>query len=276
MTIIFKCKTHEGYIIKVLAELLQNNIKTACLEIDKSGISLCQMDNNRTILVSFKLDSENFSMYKFKNPKKLYLGINLTHFYKMLKMIKKKDSIQLFINNNNQTDLGIKVIPKENNRITTSFVKIQDIQNIDIDIPEGYNKPVIIPSAEFQKMSKDLSHISNIVNVIAREFHISFNCDAGGIMKRKVDFGENDLSDDSDDDTQYPETLYTQDFKTEQFTKITKISGLSNNIQVFPKTDQPLLFKSQIGSLGKILIFIKSSSQIIEENQIIDQDSEDF
>ena len=66
MTIIFKAKTQEGYTIKILAELLQHNIKTACLEIDKTGIALRMMDTQQRILIDLKLDYENFSIYKYK------------------------------------------------------------------------------------------------------------------------------------------------------------------------------------------------------------------
>ena len=125
MTIIFKAKTRGGYTIKILGELLQNNIKTACFEIDKNGIRLCMMDHHRTILLDLNLESDNFTVYKYKGKEKMYIGINLTHFHKMLKSIKKRDSIQLFIDDKFPTDLGIKVIPKENNRITTSQVKIK-------------------------------------------------------------------------------------------------------------------------------------------------------
>ena len=35
---LFRARTNEGYIIKVLSELLHNNIKVGCFEIDKNGI----------------------------------------------------------------------------------------------------------------------------------------------------------------------------------------------------------------------------------------------
>ena len=149
MPIIFKAKTNEGYSLKVLSELLQNNIKTACFEIDSKSIRLRMMDHHRTILIDLELDADNFLLYKYKNTEKLYLGVNLTHFHKMLKSIKKKDSIEFFIDDQNITDLGITIIPKEHNRVTTSFIKIQSIQNLDIDLPTGYEKPVIVPSASF-------------------------------------------------------------------------------------------------------------------------------
>ena len=82
-------------------------------------------------MIDLFLDAENFSIYKFKSDHSLYLGINLSHFHKMLRSIKKKDSLILFIKEDAPNNLGIKVIPKENNRITTSYIKVQSIQNLD-------------------------------------------------------------------------------------------------------------------------------------------------
>jgi proliferating cell nuclear antigen PCNA len=273
MPVIFKAKTREGYALKVLAELLQNNIKTACFEVDTSGIKLRMMDHQRTILIDLELEADSFQIYKYKSTEKLYLGINLAHFHKMLKSIKKRDSIQLFINDENPTDLGIKVIPKENNRITTSFIKIQNIQNLEIDLPEGYGKPVIVPSGEFQKMTKGLTHISNVTHITSKGFLIRFSSDAGGVMKRSTDFGETEDSDDEaeqDDDT--PD--YSEDFDTEQLTRITKLAGLSLNLQIYPKSDNPLLFRSTVGSLGKISIYIKSKSLQEVESRAVESNEE--
>jgi proliferating cell nuclear antigen PCNA len=275
MTVIFKAKSHNAYTIKILAELLQNNIKTACFEIDEDGIKLCMMDHHRTILIKVSLESENFTLYKFRGKDKLFLGINLNHFHKMLKSIKKKDSMCLFIDDDAPNDLGIKVIPKENNRITTSFVTIQEIQTIDIDIPEGYGKPIIVPSSEYQKMCKDMAHIGSMINVVAKNFHIKFLCNAGGVMKRHVEFGE---MGDSDDEEEENDNVieYSQDFDTEQLSRITKMAGLSTNMQIYPKKGKPLLFKSAIGSLGKISIYIKSKDLIEKENSVLESDEDDF
>ena len=62
--------------------------------------------------------------------------------------------------------------------------------------------------------------------------------------------------------------LYDQNFKTETLYKICKVSGLSDNLQIFTKKDLPILFKSYIGNLGKIYIFIKSLNQIKDENKL--------
>ena len=264
MPYLFKAKTQEGYIIKVLGELLQHNIKTACFEVDEKGLKLRMMDSNRIILIDLILNAENFSIYKFKAPKKLYLGLNLTHFHKMLRSIKKKDSIMLFIKSENSTDLGIKVLPKENNRVTTSYIKIQSIQNLDIEIPAGYKKTIIVHSNEYQKMCKDMNNISSVINIQSKKFLIKFLCNAGSVYSREVLFGETDDGDSSDEEDDEGEE-FNEDFQTEQLIRVIKISGLNSTMQIFPKRGLPLLLKSNIGNLGKISIYLKNKAQIEED-----------
>jgi len=275
MPVKFKCKTGEAYQVKVLAELLTNNLKTGCFEVSNDGISLRMFDNPRKTLVDLRLLGENFSLYKFRGGEKFCMGLNLNHFHKMLKSIKKKDSLQLFVQADNPTELGIKTIPKENTRITTSGIKIQSIQNLDIDIPTGYGKPVIVPSSEFQKMCKDLSSIGSVnINVRAKDFHIEFIADADGILKRKVTFGENEDTDDDDtDDGNTSEYFAT--FSTDQLSRITKLAGLSNTMQIFPANSKlPLLFRTSVGSLGKISIYVKSQELVDEEKRGFESDED--
>jgi hypothetical protein len=188
----------------------------------------------------------------------------------MLRTIKKKDKLQLYIDDGAPTKLAIKVIPKENNRITTSFVTIQTVQELDIDLPQITEKPIIVSSSEFQKMIKDMNSIGRTIKVRSRHSKIEFKCENDKILERIVEFGEIDQSDgeyDSDDDGGGDE--YNQEFSTEQFNRITKFSGLNGTLKIYP--GNPLLFRSNVGSLGTISIFIKSKQQI-EDDRVLDAD----
>ena len=262
MPCIFKAKTQEGYIIKVLGELLQHIIKTGCFVLDKNGITLRMMDSHRKKLVDLRLEASKFSIYKFKTEKK-FLGINLGYFYKMLKSIKKKDGVVLFIDEAEPTMLGIKVIPPENTRITISYIKIQSIQNLDIELPKGYAHSIIVQSCEYQKMCKDMAHISTWINIYAEKYSLKFSSNASSIYSRDVIFGEIDNSDSEDDSQNVP--IFNEDFETEQLIRVIKISGLNSTMQIFPKRSLPLLLKSNIGNLGKISIYLKNKAQIEED-----------
>ena len=265
MPSLFKAKTNQGYILKILSELLQHNIKTACFVINNKGIELRMMDAHRRILIDFNLKADNFSMYKFKPENKLFIGINLNHFHKMLKSVKKKDSVIFFIDEKNLKDLGIRVIPKENNRVTTSYIKIQNIQNLVIPLPTGYNKPIIVPSNEYQKMCKDMNNIGNLIDVVSKNFFIKFVCNADSVYSREVAFGELDEEDSEEENEEGNINTYHQQFATEQLSRLIKIAGLSNLMRIYPTENLPLKFESNIGTLGEISIYIKCKKQIDDE-----------
>jgi proliferating cell nuclear antigen PCNA len=248
----FFCKTSEGYIIKTLAELLQNNIKNGCFILSKKGIVFRMTDSNKKILIDINMEADNFTQYKYKNSSPISIGLNFSHFYKMVKNIKKKDSVVLFIEESKQTELGIVVIPKEKNRLTTSFVKIQNLQSLDIELPEGYNNSIIVPSNEYTKMVKDLNNIGgNTISISSSNNVIKFSCNSNGVYSRDIIFGEPEEDEKEN---------VLQEFETEQLTRISKVSGLSTQIQICQSPNLPILFKSNIGNLGKIYVYLKDKT----------------
>lgn len=257
----FFCKTSEGYIIKTLAELLQNNIKNGCFLLSRKGIVFRMTDSNKKILIDLELAGENFVQFKYKGTGTTSIGLNFTHFYKMVKSIKKKDSVVLFIEDERSGELGIRVIPKEKNRITTSFVKIQSLQSLDIELPEGYDGAVIVPSNEYVKMIKDLNSMSgNSINISSNCNTIKFGCNSNGVYSRDIIFG-----DDADDE----KTAVCQEFEMEQLTRISKVAGLSTQIQIFQAEDLPIMFKSNVGNLGKICVYLKDKTM---QESMLDSD----
>jgi len=257
MTITFKAKTNEGYTVKVLSELLQNNVRIACLKIHKDGINMRMMDSHRYILINIDLYNTNFNIYELTDE--MHIGINLGHFYKMLKSIKKKDALLLTIDDKNPDDLTLTIYPKENNRIVSSYVRIQTIQHISVPLPEGYDNPVIIPSGDYQRTLKDMSHIGDTITIAMKKYSMTISCAAQGIYSRNVLFGE--LNDETIE-------YYRENFNMEQFTRILKIAGLSKNLQIYRGgINKPLLIVSQIGQLGTISIYIKSQEQIRLDNK---------
>ncbi len=62
---LFNSITESGYVMKILIDLLKSNLHEANFEIDTTGIKLCMMDSNRSILIDLFLDASKFSLYRF-------------------------------------------------------------------------------------------------------------------------------------------------------------------------------------------------------------------
>jgi hypothetical protein len=244
---LFRCKTKGGYFIKILVEIISNNIKTGSFTISKKGITLCMHDRPQKTLVFEKF------VYNSNQPSK-QVGLNLNHFFKILKSIKKKEALELFITRDRDEELNIRTTSKESNHKITTTMKIQNIQSISIDIPTYNINSVIISSSEFQKICKELNIIgSDTIQIIKNKGKIQFIADADDILKRNVEFG------DSDSDSESEAEIYNSKIDVDQLNRIEKLSGLSNNIHILILDNfSPILFKTNVGSLGTISIFIKS------------------
>lgn len=251
---ILRAKTTEGYTIKVLAELLQNVIRIACLEVTKEGIKMRMMDSQRKVLFDIDMHHSKFHIFELEGESPLFIGLNLGHLYKMLKIIKKKDGLMMSIDRDDPSSLHLVVYPYENNRISRSFIKIHLYQQINVPLPTGYTHSIMIPSNEYQRTIKDMNNISDTIIITTRRYSVSIATSSQGIYSRDVLFGE--LSDESPIE-------FREEFDIEQFARIVKIAGLSKYIQVCG--GEPLLLKTNIGQLGTMSIYIKTKGQLRSE-----------
>lgn len=255
---IFRCKTTDAHIMKILFKLLHNNIKTACFSITPKGISLCMTDSNRRTLIKLDMWAKEFNLYQLSEPV-VNIGVNVNHMYKLLKSNKKKDSIILFIREDAPSDLGIQVIPKDHSRIANSSIRIQNIQNLEIAVPEGYDNNLLVPSSEFCKVCKNMLTMSNTITISAVHDAVRFVCNLGSVYSREEILGENVSADE------FEEPLFMDDFDTEQLQRIIEITGLSANMNIHCSKSLPLFVETRIGNIGTIALYIKSRQQLEQE-----------
>ncbi len=255
MTILWKMKTHEGFTIKNLVELLHNNLKNGCFVITQEGISLRMMDSTNRSWFDLNLSADKFIFHELQGET-MHIGLNLTHFFKVLRPLKKKDALMLFRSSDNECELGIRIIPKDNQRSTVSTIRIQNIQNVEIvDPPEGYGHSVVLPSGEYHKTIKDMLSLGNTnstVRVRAEQFWVSFFCSAPNIYTSEVCFGE------TEEEFMFQPEPYDESFDIDQLSRMMKISGLSPTMQIYPSPARPLFLFSDVGSLGTLSIYMKS------------------
>lgn len=260
----FRAKTVEAYTIKSLSEVLQNILTDVCFIFDKDCIKLLTIDNRKPphLLVSLKMFGDSFDEYYC--PKTLSVGINLQHLYKMLKSVKKKDNIMLFISKSNPGLLGITTIQADTGQPVTSHIKIQKLAQVATEIPDDYSHPIHISTSTFQKMCKDMQSISNETQLYAKGSYLRFSCDVEGMYNREVPFGE---FEEELDASEYEDT-----FHTKSLSQLIKVSGLNNRMQIYTppansELDIPLKISINTGQLGKLEIYIKSIIQIANSTE---------
>lgn len=255
--IIFRVKTDQAVMIKILGELFYANLKTAGFMIDKNSLQLLQADDKMSTLIDFTLQFDNCLEYEFNMPQKLFVGLNMAHFHSAVKMIKKKDLIELVIDDTSPNILGMSIFTDD--CVTKTNVQIQQIQIIQIDIPTGYDNSITIKSTEFQKMIKNT--IGNVLTVSSNSNKIRFTCCLEGIINREVYF-ENSMDAVSSKtktvNKAIDEFTYKNDFDIKQISKFAKMTRLHNSLSIFTQIDLPLLIRMDVGTIGTLSIYIKS------------------
>ena len=91
MSCLFKARSTEGHIFKILTELLQNNLKQCCYTLSADGIMLRMMDSQQRVVFDINLEGNKFDAYKFKYKESKTVGLYLSHFYKYLLFLKMKN-----------------------------------------------------------------------------------------------------------------------------------------------------------------------------------------
>lgn len=252
--VVFKAKTVAAYTLKTLSEVLQNILTDVCFEFCENGIRLVTMDNKDPphLMINLELKRDRFEEYIC--TKQEYVGVNLQHFYKLLKSIKKKDKLILFINKHHRGQLGI-CTETEAGQHSFSYIKIQKLRRIEIEPPDTYNNhPHLILTSGFQKLCKDMTGISKNVKIYTKGNYISFSSEFEGMFTRMVPFG---ILNTESDEEEYEDVFYTK-----SLTQLIKISGLHSKMQIYTKQMYPLRFSVYVGDLGTLDIYIKSKSQL--------------
>ena len=262
---LFRAKTKESdaFVIKVLGELISNVVKWAPFTVNEKGISLNQRDERNEQWIEVLLNKENFHVFKCEQP--INFLVNSMTFYKMLKTIKKKDTINIFITADDPLRLGITVEQAtEKNKVTT-YIKISYNRPEDIQLGNdmtSYAKPLIISSKEFQKM-KILHAISKEIKLFSNNGELKFLCDAGEIYSRELIINTED-----DDETDSLPNNYEQTYNTQCITQLTKCAGQSGNtVHLFIQRELPLKIRMRAGNLGEMIIYIKSKEMLELETE---------
>jgi len=271
---LFRAKTKEtdAFVIKILGELLSNVVKWAPFSVTENGIQLTQRDTKNEQLISIQLNKNDFHVFKCTQP--IHFLVNSTTFYKMVKAIKKKDTVTIFITEEEPLKLGITVEQNaEKNKVTT-YIKISYHRPEDIQLgnKEEYGNPLIISSKEYQKM-KNLQSISHNgeLKLTCNHGELKFFCDGGEVYSRELV-----IKTEQEDEGENLPDKYEQTYKAQCITQLTKCAGQSGNtVHMFIKKELPLKIKMRAGNLGELTVYIKSKEMLdLEEEENEEEDAE--
>lgn len=291
----FYCNTGIGNTIKVLVDILVAIKGRAYIKLCPSGIDIKHADENVSVWSGTLLQKEYFR--SFKCLETWLISINLAHTQKLLKNVKKKDSMEIYIlKGSDKLTFRISSVSDEQNQHETLNVAYnrEEKNPNDYDVPgdDEYNEPIIVDSSKFQKIKKMLASSREINIIIQNNNYIKFSIDAGGAFDADLEIGtlqedkdvwvfdEQDLPSDIsakdliNDPMYYNNDIYKKAFYAKQLTYFTRLSGICSQLLFYaPKShDNPIMIKLTICQkvvLGSMKILIKDVNLLMAEEEEI-------
>lgn len=254
---IFHLWTSKTPPIKYLTELLKDLLTEGNLECNADGIKLLSIDSGRTVLIHMKLDKSSFEDYKCEQP--LVLGINLEHFFKIVKNMENSDTLRLFVTKDNVNRLGIERYNKEENINNTIYQSLIDIPVQRRDIPSPTFKSVIVmSSARFQKVCREISQFSEKIEITCAGNQLIFKgCNESASQEIRIKPSANGMTFEQNS----PDEIVQGVFKLKHLVQFSKCANLSSSIRILIRNDYPIVLHCDIIGLGIIRLCLAPNAE---------------
>ena len=232
--------------------LLETNIS-----FQPDGIRIINMDKSHTILVHLYLAASNFEFYECKKDK-IIIGVNMFHLFKLINSIDNDDTLTIYIENNDYYDgivshLALKFENGDIKQCKTQKLKLIEPEQDELEVPDvKFSSIINLPSADFQKIIRDLSCISDKLEIKSVGSELIFKCQ-GQFASAEIHRAEADesmkfiLKQDSS-------KVIQGEFSLKNLGYFIKCTNLCPQIEVYLENDLPLVVKYNVASLGEILL----------------------
>lgn len=240
-------KSIQGNAIRTLFEVLKEIVHDVCLRIDSTGVKLLTLDGARCALVYMKLRADAFE--EFRCDGVFNLGLNMSSMFKLVKTSGTHDTITLYMESVTDNELGIKIQNAEKNSVTDFKVKLLDVDDETITLPDvEFDSIITMPSAFFQRLCRDMLNIGETMSIRSTGGQLFLSCN-GDFARQETVIGEADagmtMSSKSD-------KVIEGRFSLKYLSLFCKASNLSNTIELFLKENYPLILKYNVASLGEL------------------------
>ncbi len=156
---------------KTLFDVLKDLLTEVNIKFDKEGFKIVSLDPGRIGMIY--LSVFNFEHYTCQQT--LYAGIYVGYLYKIIRTVTTGHYIEWRIRHDDPKTLEV-ILSHHDRRIqTTHKLKILALDIEEITIPQvEFDCILTMPSADFQRYIKELSHVSNVITMRGSGNQIQF------------------------------------------------------------------------------------------------------
>jgi len=162
-----------GDLFRKIVAALSDLVEQGNFMVDSNMISFQGMDSSHVSLVALQLTESGFEGYRCDHDQ--CLGIQFSALNKILKCMTAKDSLSIQARDDGDVVSFIFESP-DSKRYSNFELKLNDIDQEQLGIPQTeYATTIKMPSAEFQRICRDLSAIGDTVTISATKDGVKFS-----------------------------------------------------------------------------------------------------
>ena len=236
--------------------LLETNIT-----FQPDGIRIINMDKSHTILTHLYLAAQNFEFYECKKEK-IIIGVNMFHLFKLINSIDNDDTLTIYIENDDYlygvvSHLALKFENGEIKQCKTQKLRLIEPESEELEYPDvKFSSIINLPSTDFQKIIRDLSCISDKLEIKSVGNELIFKC-SGQFASAEIHRAEADGSMEFVL-KQDPNKIIQGEFSLKNLSYFIKCTNLCSQIELYLENDLPLIVKYNVASLGEIKLCLVS------------------
>ncbi|KAI9866540.1 MAG: proliferating cell nuclear antigen [Trichoglossum hirsutum] len=249
-----EARLEQALLLKRVVEAIKDLVQDCNFDCNDSGIALQAMDNSHVALVSMMLKAEAFSPYRC--DRNIPIGINLTSLTKVLRCAQNDDILTLKAADSPDI-INLTFESSESDRLSEYDIKLMDIDQDHLGIPETeYAASITMPSAEFQRICRDLVALSESVSIEATKEGVKFSCVG--------DIGNGSVTMRSHTNVEKPELNVEIDlsepvaltFSLKYLVNFCKASALSGSVKLCLSSEVPLLVEYAIAGSSYLRFYL--------------------
>ena len=243
--------------VRTLMSALKDLLFETNITFQKDGIRIINMDKSHTMLAHLFLEASKFELYECHKDK-IIIGVNMFHLFKLINSIENNETLTIYIENNDYVDgivsyLSLKYENGEIKQCKTQKLRLIEPEPEELQYPDvKFSSIINLPSCDFQKIIRDLSCISDKLEIKSVGNELIFKC-SGQFASAEIHRAESDGSMGfklKQDITK----IIQGEFSLKNLSYFIKCTNLCQQIELYLENDLPLVVKYDVASLGSIML----------------------
>jgi proliferating cell nuclear antigen len=251
----FEARLLKGETLKKVVEAIRELVTDANIDCShETGLCMQAMDSSHVSLCALSLRPDAFD--EFRCDKNVTMGVHTSNLSKLLKCSGNDDIVTLKCEEDADT-LNMTFESAKQDRISEFGLKLMDIESEHLGIPDTeYKCNVKMPSAEFQRIIRDLAVLGDTCKISVNKEGICFSGE-GDLGKGKIMLKHNTAVDKDEEavviDMQEPVEL---NFALRYLTLFTKATALGPLVILSMSPDIPIVVEYPVDSFGYVRYYL--------------------